>query len=593
MSSPGDDALTELLIAQLLQEDLRDAAATKEAEKIQLDLVLADSAMRKGHIPKRSYNTRSNTPPADGDVALELLAADARLTGDAVYAQSLQLSDEASVVANMQFAMRVAAAEKKALLDAEFARRLQSADEEGMDTDDPQMMDAEVVLGRETVEHILAADPNYKGKGKGRVHDHAQPEGPTTRVKAEPTDAKVKFEDQDIDMTHPSCGICLEPYQATHNPLAAARSANSSGKLPFGLRLPCPAKHGYCLECLASYIRTKIDPQGDGTGSSQAIVFPIRCPECPVNQWPGGIQDDVAVRILEGKGMLLWHHQKLLDSIPRYYCPNPRCSALVQVHEDPDEPQAVCPSCTTLICVPCRVVWHDKMTCETYQALPPDERSPEDQLVLSLAKAKNWRRCPSCTVIVELTQGCNHITCRCGGHFCFKCGSPWDQQTKQCTRQPPCKLWDEEMLLAVEERGREERQRGQPPLGGYIPPHLRLAQPAPPPPYHDIARQFIQDAVQQEINRHAFHWLDDPHVVCGRHWFTTNMVRDLTCGYCDNRLNSLADLQYHLTRVRWHPVYACCGRLFKRAEDFERHTRTYSSRFGEHIHQVRREPANQ
>lgn len=57
----------------------------------------------------------------------------------------------------------------------------------------------------------------------------------------------------------------------------------------------------------------------------------------------------------------LQHHQKLLDSLPRHYCPNPRCSALVQLDEDSEDPQAICPSCNSVICVPCRVVWHGGM----------------------------------------------------------------------------------------------------------------------------------------------------------------------------------------------------------------------------------------
>lgn len=53
------------------------------------------------------------------------------------------------------------------------------------------------------------------------------------------------------------------------------------------------------------------------------------------------------------------HHQKLLDSLPKYYCPNPRCSALVQVDEGEEDPQAICPSCDSMVCIPCRVLWHD------------------------------------------------------------------------------------------------------------------------------------------------------------------------------------------------------------------------------------------
>jgi len=35
----------------------------------------------------------------------------------------------------------------------------------------------------------------------------------------------------------------------------------------------------------------------------------------------------------------------------------------------------------------------------------------------------NSKACPGCTVRIEKSQGCNHMTCRrCGGHFCFRCG---------------------------------------------------------------------------------------------------------------------------------------------------------------------------
>ena len=74
-------------------------------------------------------------------------------------------------------------------------------------------------------------------------------------------------------------------------------------------------------------------------------------------------------------------------------------------------------------------------------------------------------------------------------------------------------------------------------------------------------------------------------MLCTRHWFTTNMVRDLRCGYCDAMLNSLADLRYHLEHVNRHPVYACCGRFFRRNEDFERHLDATPARFGRHVNQ--------
>lgn len=49
------------------------------------------------------------------------------------------------------------------------------------------------------------------------------------------------------------------------------------------------------------------------------------------------------------------------------------------------------------------------------------------------------------------------------------------------------------------------------------------------------------------------------------------MITNLTCGYCNSQLNSMNDLRYHLSNVRYHAVFSCCGRFFKREVDLERH----------------------
>lgn len=98
----------------------------------------------------------------------------------------------------------------------------------------------------------------------------------------------------------------METFKATHSPIAAAQSANSSSKLPFGLYLPCPKSHPYCAGCLQSYIMTKLDPEGDGSGNPSMVVFPLRCPECSLSEWADGIPDDVAARVLSEKNMTTW-----------------------------------------------------------------------------------------------------------------------------------------------------------------------------------------------------------------------------------------------------------------------------------------------
>ncbi|KAI0371250.1 hypothetical protein BV20DRAFT_965420 [Pilatotrama ljubarskyi] len=576
-ATANNDMLTELLIAQMLEQDMRNLEDTRTAEQLQLGEALRTTALAAGRFPKRSQLTALGN--SDQDVALELLSAEIMANKDAIIAQTLQHAEDSNIIASRQYAQKLAAAEKKCALDAEFARRLQQALDDG--EDDIEMRDAEHVLGPNIIDEIMAGDLNDKGKGK-----HARPHKGKDRehlLPPPPYQEHIKKEEDSAPGLYPTCGICMEPFQATHSPVAAARSANSSARLQFGTYLPCPMSHAYCISCLNGYINSKLDPEGNGGPSQNAVVFPIRCPECPVTEWPEGIPDEVAERVMSEKGMVLWHHQKLLDSLPRHYCPNPRCSALVQLDEDSEDPQALCPSCNTVICVPCRVIWHDDLSCEEYQALPVDDRSPEDQKALQLIKAENWRRCPSCSFIVELTHGCNHITCRCKTEFCFKCGSLWDVRNKRCSREPSCDLWDDDMLLEERERQRERdreaRQVRQARIG--------VAIAVPPPPAY--APRPVAHVHRPHVNNADLSWMDDPDVLCTRHWFTKEMISTLTCQYCDTKLNSLADLRYHLRHVRWHGVYACCGRFFKREVDYDRHLESPFTRLGTHQYGFQRD----
>ncbi|KAI0747012.1 hypothetical protein C8Q80DRAFT_812908 [Daedaleopsis nitida] len=583
---PNNDMLNELLIAKLLEDDMRESENTRTAEELQLKEALASSALAAGRFPRKVNGGRQSggfIVRDDQDVVFDILAAEINANKDAIMAQTLQHAEDSNMTASRQYAQRLAAAEKKCLLDAEFARRLQQSIDNGEDEDsDIDVRDAESVLGQDAIKTILASDLNEKGKGK-LLSSQEKGKGRAT--------AHLPVVKKEEDSGQPTCGICMEPFQATHSPQAASRCANSSSRLQFGTYLPCPHSHGYCHSCLSTYIKSKLDPDDTGIGSHSNVVFPIRCPECPIADWPQGIPDAIAERVLSEKAMILWHHQKLLDSAPRYYCPNPRCSALVQVDEESEEPQAICPSCNTVICVPCCVIWHDDLTCEEYQALPLDERSPDDQKALQLMKAQNWRRCPSCAVIVELTLGCNHITCRCKTEFCFKCGSLWDVRRSQCSREPSCELWDEELLLEERERQRErerEQQHGHARLGGV---QFRVVDDPPPPPYHPApVRVDYHDYApyHDEPYHDDLSWMDDPDVLCTRHAFTANMIDSLTCQYCQTRLNSVADLRYHLSQVRWHSVYACCGKFFKRDVDLERHLNAQFTRFGQHTYTVRR-----
>ncbi|KAG5203929.1 RBR-type E3 ubiquitin transferase [Trichophyton interdigitale] len=76
----------------------------------------------------------------------------------------------------------------------------------------------------------------------------------------------------------------------------------------------------------------------------------------------------------------------------------------------------VCSRCKTMVCCTCGRKWHKDEDC------PQDEGSIE---FAEIAKQEGWRRCYNCSAMVELKEGCNHITCRCTAQFCIVCGLKW------------------------------------------------------------------------------------------------------------------------------------------------------------------------
>ncbi|XP_057489847.1 uncharacterized protein LOC130775822 [Actinidia eriantha] len=198
------------------------------------------------------------------------------------------------------------------------------------------------------------------------------------------------------------CGICFEEKQIPQ--MFTTESCS----------------HSFCYDCMSKHIAAKIQ--------DNIIVIPCPGIDCKT------VLDPESCRQIVPKVVLVrWDEclcKSLIPESQRVCCPYGDCSATLVNDSGETIGKADCPSCKRLICARCGVPWHSEFTCAEFKRL--SGREEEDVLVEELAKKKRWRKCPNCNFYVEKTEGCLHVTCRCGHEFCYRCGAKWDRSHGIC-----------------------------------------------------------------------------------------------------------------------------------------------------------------
>ncbi|KAJ7674385.1 hypothetical protein B0H14DRAFT_3067570 [Mycena olivaceomarginata] len=190
-----------------------------------------------------------------------------------------------------------------------------------------------------------------------------------------------------------------------------------------------PCNHFYCRQCLSNLVTSCI---GDES------LFPLQCCRqyLPMDGTHGVYgQLDVRLRLSFGKKAV----EFATVSKDRLYCPRPTCSVFLGSTADHLD-NVVCPRCATHVCVSCKQTVHPGEACGESLAI---------QQVKALAREQHWQTCPGCAQIIDLQQGCYHMTCRCRTEFCYVCAARW----KTCS----CPQWEETRLLNTAETAARAR----------------------------------------------------------------------------------------------------------------------------------------
>jgi hypothetical protein len=147
-----------------------------------------------------------------------------------------------------------------------------------------------------------------------------------------------------------------------------------------------PCSHHYCIACLENFHRASLADQ---------TLYPPKCChlEMPWNDVKPRIDRQLA-RTFEGK-----REELNTDAGRRTYCSNAACARFIGPSNIKGD-LATCPTCSKVTCTMCKAASHEG-DC------PADETLRQ---TLQLAAEQGWKRCTKCRSIVELTQGCNHIT---------------------------------------------------------------------------------------------------------------------------------------------------------------------------------------
>ncbi|KAF5200018.1 E3 ubiquitin-protein ligase dbl4 [Thalictrum thalictroides] len=199
--------------------------------------------------------------------------------------------------------------------------------------------------------------------------------------------------------------------------------------------------HRYCFSCMKQHMEVKI---------LQGVI-----PECPHEGCKNtlslaGSRKFLKPNLVETMSQLL--KEASVPVTEKVYCPYPKCSTLMSKSEALEYANKFmaadrsvvrkCVNCHGLFCIDCKVPWHSTMSCKEFKASNLSARVEEAKLK-NLANQNLWRQCVKCNHMIELAEGCYHMTCRCGYEFCYTCGAEWKNKKATCS----CKLWDERNIM--------------------------------------------------------------------------------------------------------------------------------------------------
>ena len=177
-----------------------------------------------------------------------------------------------------------------------------------------------------------------------------------------------------------------------------------TGELRFDKALHTPCDHYYCRECITSYVEAT---------TRDEELFPIRCCLQP-------IPVDLIAQFITPALRKAFEDKEAEYTVPvreRIYCVNAACHVFIGSSAGITATGVACPACRTMTCPQCKQAEHAGEDCVAVASAAQ---------LRTLASESGWKTCPGCHMLVERTQGCPHMVCRCKVEFCYLCAQAWE-----------------------------------------------------------------------------------------------------------------------------------------------------------------------
>nr|Q9LVW9.2 PUTATIVE PSEUDOGENE: RecName: Full=Putative E3 ubiquitin-protein ligase ARI4; AltName: Full=ARIADNE-like protein ARI4; AltName: Full=Protein ariadne homolog 4; AltName: Full=RING-type E3 ubiquitin transferase ARI4 [Arabidopsis thaliana] len=168
--------------------------------------------------------------------------------------------------------------------------------------------------------------------------------------------------------------------------------------------------HRFCNDCWKEHFTVRIN-EGEGKR--------IRCMAYKCNTICDEARQLVSTELAEKFDRFLIESY-VEDNNMVKWCPStPHCgNAIRNIKDDGDVDEVEC-SCGLQFCFSCLSESHSPCSCLMWKLW---KKKCEDESETVNWMTVNTKLCPKCSKPIQKRDGCNHMTCKCGQHFCWLCG---------------------------------------------------------------------------------------------------------------------------------------------------------------------------